>query len=182
MIEKTLTVGYVQALFEIAKAQNAFKQTIQDLEKVVELLRENHELRKILFHPAIPRERKTQLVDSILAPHISHLVGNFLRLIIDKRREKVLERIMYEYKSIADLVGGIMRATIQTATPLSEPQLSRLKQALERLSEKKVETSTEINPKILGGVIVRMGNKIIDGSIASRLKNLRRRLVEVRVA
>lgn len=182
MKEKTVAIGYVQALFEIAKAQNAFPQTTQDLEKVVELLRENEELRKVLLHPAIPRERKAQLVDSLLAPHLSPLVRNFLRLIIDKRREKILEFIMYEYKSIADLLGGAARATIQAAIPLSESQLSRIREVLERLSGKEVEIRTEINPKILGGVIIRIGNKIIDGSITSRLKNLRRRLVELRVA
>ena len=182
MLERTVAVGYIQALFEAAKAQNRFQQTEKDLEKVVQFLKENHELKKVLLHPAIPKERKIQIIDSLLSPQVSPLVRNFLRLIVDKRREGVLEFIQDVYKSVADLVGGIVRATIQTVIPLTEERIVRLKDTLERYSEKKVEVRTEIRPEILGGVVVRIGNKVIDGSVLSRLENLRRGLVERRAA
>ncbi|HHT9153328.1 MAG TPA: ATP synthase F1 subunit delta, partial [Candidatus Hypogeohydataceae bacterium YC40] len=144
----------------------------------VQKLSENPELEKILLHPAIPRERKMRLVENLLAPHLGTLVRNFLRLIIDKRREEILEFILDGYKPVADLVGGIVRANVQTVIPLTRQRLERLRTILERLSGKKVELSTEINPAILGGVVIRMGNKVIDGSISSRLETLRRRLMK----
>lgn len=177
MIEKTIAIGYTQALFETAKDKNQFQETEKDLEKVAQLLRENQELKKILLHPAIPRQRKIKLIDSLLAPHVSPLVTNFLHLIVEKRREEMLEFVLDGYKQVADLVGGVVRATVQTVIPLTEERLATLKNTLERLSGKKVEINTEINPEILGGVIIRIGNRVIDGSVRSRLANLRRRLM-----
>lgn len=182
MIEKTVAIGYTQALFEIAKAKGLFHETEKDLEKVAQLLRENHELKKILLRPAIPRERKIKLIDSLLSPHLNPLVTNFLRLIVDKRREEMLDFILEGYKPVADLVGGVVRATVQTVVPLSEERLEILRNTLERLSGKKVEVRTEIQPEILGGVVITIGNKVIDGSVRSRLENLRKRLMERKAA
>ena len=182
MLDKSVAVGYVQALFETAKARGRFPETVKDLEKVARLLRENPELKRILLHPAIPRERKSALIDRLLAPHLDPLVRNFLRLIIDKRREEILKFILDGYKSVADLIGGVARATVQTVIPLMEERLARIEEILKRLSGKRVEIKTEINPEILGGLVIRIGNTVIDGSVRSHLENLRRRLMEGRAA
>ncbi|MFN3467144.1 MAG: ATP synthase F1 subunit delta [Candidatus Brocadiales bacterium] len=182
MIEKAVATGYIQALFEVARARGLFHETEKDLEKVAQLLRENHELKKILLCPAIPRERKIKLLDSLLAPHLNPFVINFLRLIVDKRREEMLNFILEGYKPIADLVGGVARAVVQTVVPLTEERFAILRDTLERLSGKKVEVRTELKPEILGGVVITIGNKVIDGSVRSRLENLRKRLMERKAA
>lgn len=182
MLKKTVAMGYIQALFETAKAQNRFQETEKDLEKVAQFLKENQDLKKILLHPAIPKGKKIQIIDSLLSPQVNPLVRNFLRLVVDKRRGEVLELLEDVYKPVADHVGGIIRATVQTVIPLTGERIVRLKDTLERHSKKKVELTTELKPELLGGVVVRIGNKVIDGSISSRLENLRRRLVERRAA
>lgn len=181
MIDKTLAVGYLQALFELARAKNQFQQTVDDLGTVAGIFRENAQLRKVILHPSVTRGEKTRLVENIFAPHLSPLVRNFLLLIITKRREKILDDILEQYQAVADSVSGTCRAVVQTAMPLSDERLIRLKAALVAVTKKTVEVETRVTPEILGGVVVRIGNKVIDGSIVTRLNNLRRRLVETGV-
>lgn len=176
MIDKTLATGYLQALFELAQSKNQFQQATDDLETVAKLFRENVKMRKVLLHPSITRDEKTRLIKSIFAPHLSPLVRNFLLLIVKKRREVILDDVLEQYRAVADSVGGTIRATVQTAVPLTDDKLSRLKKALEAVSNKAVEVETEVTPEILGGARVKIGNKIIDGSIVSRLNNLKRKL------
>ncbi|MFQ5862562.1 MAG: ATP synthase F1 subunit delta [Candidatus Brocadiales bacterium] len=182
MIDKTLAIGYLQALFELATSKNQLQQAANDLKTVAELFRENVQLRKIILHPSVTREEKTRLIKSILGPHLSPLVRNFLLLIVAKRRERILDDILERYQAVADSVGGTIRATVQTAIPLTDEKLARLKEALGMITRKTVEVDTKVTPEILGGAIVKIDNKVIDGSIAARLNNLRRRLVEVGVS
>lgn len=182
MIDKTLATGYLQALFELARSKDQFQQATNDMDTVARVFRENAQLRKVILHPSVTREEKTRLVESILAPHLSPLVRNFLLLIITKRREKILDDILEQYQAVADSVGGTGRAVVQTAIPLSDEKLARLKSTLETITKKTVEVETRVTPEILGGVIVKIGNKVIDGSIVTRLNNLRRRLVETGVS
>ncbi|MCB7130116.1 MAG: ATP synthase F1 subunit delta [Candidatus Brocadiales bacterium] len=182
MIDKTLATGYLQALFELAKSKGQLQEAANNLETVSRLFRENADLKKILLHPSVTRDEKARLVKSVFAPYISPLVRNFLLLIVSKRRESILSDLLEEYQAVADLVGGRSRAVIRTAIPLTEEKHARLKKALEDMAQKEVEIETQVAPEILGGVVVRIGNRVIDGSVASRLKNLRRRLVEVGIS
>ncbi len=182
MIDKTLATGYLQALFELAKSKNQFQQATNDLETVAKLFRENAHLRKIILHPSVTREEKTRLIESLLAPHLSPLVRKFLLLIVAKRRERILDDVLEQYRAVADSVGGTLRATVQTAIPLADEKLARLKEILETITKGTVEVNTKVTPEILGGAIIRIGNKVIDGSTASHLNNLRRKLVEVGVS
>lgn len=182
MIDKTLATGYLQALFELAKSKYQFEQVTSDLETVAELFKKNETLRKVLLHPSITRDEKTRLVKEIFAPHVSPLAKNFLLLLVAKRRENILDDLLEQYQAVADLVGGRSRAVVKTAVPLTEDRLARLKKALEDMTKRAVEVDAQVTPEILGGVIVRIGNRVIDGSVASRLKNLRKKLIEVGIS
>lgn len=179
MIDKTLAIGYLQALFELARSKDQFQQVTGDLEVVAELFRQNEKLKKTFLHPSVTRDEKTRLVRGIFAPHVSPLVRNFLLLLVEKRRENILDDLLEQYQAVADLVGGRYRALVKTAAPLTEDRLARLKKALEDMTKKTVEMNVQITPEILGGVIIKIGNRVIDGSVASRLKNLRKKLTEV---
>ena len=179
MIDKTLAIGYLQALFELARSKDQFQQVTGDLEVVAELFRQNEKLKKIFLHPSVTRDEKTRLVKGVFAPHVSLLVRNFFLLLVEKRRENILDDLLEQYHAVADLVGGRHRAFIKTAAPLTEDSLTRLKKALEDMTKKTVEMNVQVTPEILGGVIVKIGNRVLDGSVASRLKNLRKKLIEV---
>ncbi len=182
MTDKTLATGYLQALFELAKAKDMVHQVTSDLETVAGLFKENATLRKIFLHPSVTRDEKTALVKNVFAPHVSPLVRNFLLLIVSKRREKILADLLEQYQAIADLVSGKGRALVRSAIPLSDDKHARIKKALEDMTQKEIEIETQVTPEILGGVIIKIGNKVIDGSVFSRLKNLRRKLVEVGIS
>ncbi|MFQ5957653.1 MAG: ATP synthase F1 subunit delta, partial [Candidatus Brocadiales bacterium] len=109
MIDKTLATGYLLALFELAKSKDQFQQATDDLETVASLFRENVQLKEIFLHPSVTRDEKTRLVENILAPHLSPLVRNFLLLIVTKRRERILDDVLEQYRVVADSVSGTIR-------------------------------------------------------------------------
>ncbi len=182
MIDKTLAAGYLQALLELAKSKNQLEEVTKDLDAVANLFDENEKLRKIFLHPSVTRDEKTSLVKSVFAPYVSTLVKNFLLLLVTKRRENILDDVLEQYQAVADLVGGRSRATVTTAIPITEDRRAGLKKTLEDVTNRTVEVNTRVDPEILGGVVVKMGNKVIDGSVATRLKNLRKKLVEVGIS
>ncbi|MCP4364843.1 MAG: ATP synthase F1 subunit delta [Planctomycetes bacterium] len=182
MIDRTLATGYLQALLWLAKDKDQLEEVTSDLDTVADVFEENKKLRKIFLHPSVTQDEKTRLVKGVFAPFVSTLVRNFLLLLITKRREGILDDLLEQYQAVADLVGGRSRATVTTAIPLTEDRLASIKKTLEGITNRTVKVNARVDPEILGGVIVKMGNKIIDGSVVARLKKLRKQLVEVGIS
>lgn len=179
MIEKSVVVGYAQALFEVANENGVADEVEKDLEGIKELLETNKDFRDILYHPAITKDAKKDIINKTIGLQCSKWVKNLLFILIDKRREKMLDYLADVFKEVAGRIRGVMCVKIQTAVPLTDSKLDRLKESLEKLMKKKVELETEINKDIIGGMIINMGNKIIDGSTLNRLRNLKKKLLKV---
>jgi len=113
---------------------------------------------------------------------VSNLTKNFLNLLVDRRNEEILEFIPEIYRETINEKKGVLKAKIQTVVPLTEERLNNLRKRLDRLTGKTVEIEAVQEPNILGGMVVQIGNKMIDGSVASRLKNLKTKLMEARTA
>jgi F-type H+-transporting ATPase subunit delta len=91
----------------------------------------------------------------------------------------MLDYLADVFKEVAGRIRGVTCIKVQTAFPLTDSKLDRLKESLEKLTKKKVELETEINKDIIGGMVINMGNKIIDGSTLNRLRNLKKKLLKV---
>ncbi len=107
---------------------------------------------------------------------------NFLNLLVDRRREGIIEFIPEVYKPAVDDKRGVIKAKVQTVISLTGERLDNFKKKLKKLTGKTVEVDVVQNPEILGGMIIQIGNTMIDGSVASRLKNLKTRLLSLRTA
>jgi F-type H+-transporting ATPase subunit delta len=183
LIEESLATGYAQALFEVASKRGGADDIEKDLEGIKELLKADKKFRNILYHPSIIKSDKKDLIDKIIAPQCSSKwVKNLLYILVDKRREKILDYLPDVYKGVAGRIRGVVPVKVQTAFPLTETRLDKLKENLEKLTKKNVELETEVNKEIIGGMVIRIENKIIDGSVVNHLKNLKKNLLKTALA
>ena len=183
MIEESLATGYAQALFEVASQRGGADDIENDLEGIKKLLETNREFRDILYHPSITKTDKKDIINKTIGRQCSSKwVRNLLYILIDKRREKILDFLPDVFKGVAGQIRGVVSVKVQTAFPLTGTRRVKLKENIEKLTKKKVELETEVNKEIIGGMIIRIENKIIDGSITNHLKNLKKNLLKTAFA
>ena len=183
MIEESLATGYAQALFEVASERGGADDIEKDLEGIKELLESNKEFRDILYHPSITKTDKKDIINKTIGHQCSSKwVRNLLYILVDKRRERILNYLPDVFKGVAGRIRGVVSVKVQTAFPLTETRLDKLKRNIEKLTMKKVELEAEVNKEIIGGMIIRIENKIIDGSVINHLKNLKRNLLKTALA
>jgi len=183
LIEESLATGYAQALFEVAEKRGGADDIEKDLDGIKDLLETNKKFRDILYHPSITRAEKKDIIGKIIAPHCSSKwVKNLLFILVDKRREKMLDFLPDVFKGVTRQIRGVVSVKVKTVFPLSETRLGKLKGNLEKMTKKTVEIETEIDKEIIGGMIIRIENKIIDGSVVNHLKNLKKNLLKTALA
>ncbi|MFQ5686931.1 MAG: ATP synthase F1 subunit delta [Candidatus Scalindua sp.] len=179
MIEDSLATGYAQALFEVASKRGSAGDMEKDLDGIKNLLETNRKFRDILYHPSITKTEKKDIIDKIIAPQCSSKwVKNLLYILVDKRREKILDYLPSVFKGVARRIRGVVSVKVQTVFPLTEIRLAKLKENLEKLTKKEVVLEKEVNREIIGGMVIRIENKIIDGSVINHLKNLKMNLLK----
>lgn len=174
---KSVGLQYANALADIALAQSAAEAVTQELTGFGALYAESGELRNFLSSPAVTREAKHRVVEKLLARvGGSKIVRNFLLVIIDHQRAQFLPEIVATFQQVIQQRQGITEAQVSSAVELNAPQKAELESTLERLTGKRVEAKFSLEPELLGGAVVRVGDTVYDGSLRSRLNELRARL------
>jgi F-type H+-transporting ATPase subunit delta len=174
---KSVGLQYANALADIALAQSAAETVTQELTGFGALYTESGELRNFLSSPAVRREAKHRVVEKLLARvGGSKIVRNFLLVIIDHQRAQFLPEIVAAFQQVIRQRQGITEAQVSSAVELNAPQKAELESTLERLTGKRVEAKFSLEPELLGGAVVRVGDTVYDGSLRSRLNELRARL------
>lgn len=182
MLDKSVAITFVNALLDVATEKGQFEQIEKDLDLVCEIISKHADLKKVLFHPSVSRSSKKELIQNVFDKSVSGLMMNFLSLLIDRRKEGILDFVTDVYKEVTHEKKGVLKATVQTVMPLSGERLEDFKKKLKKITGKTVELEVVQNPDILGGMVIQIGNKMIDGSVANRLKNLKNRLLSLRTA
>lgn len=173
---------YARALFEAARDRNRLEEAWQGLQAVQRLADEIPDLREWLAHPRIPGSRKKALLSDLLGPSVEALVVDFLGLLVDKERSPALEGVIAEFQRLLNESQGRLPALVTTAIALTEEERATLRARLQEWTgAAEIELQEEVDPHILGGAIIRVRGRLIDGSVRSRLAELRERLRRVRV-
>jgi F-type H+-transporting ATPase subunit delta len=174
---KSATRQYATALADIAMAQGAADVVTQQLAGFGALYAESGELRNFLSSPAVTREAKHRVIEKLLSRvGGSKIVRNFLFVVIDHQRTHLLPEIIAAVQEEVRKREGITEAQVSSAVELSKAQKAEMEFTLERLTGKRVEAKFSLEPSLLGGAVVRLGDTVYDGSLRSRLNNLRARL------
>jgi len=145
------------------------------------MLDQSPELRMLVKSPAISAAEQTKAMTALLAgANISGIAGNFLRLVAAKRRLYALPAIMDAYARLVDAAKGVVRAEATVAAPLAPEQTVALRQALASVAGgKQVILDVKTDPAIIGGVIVKLGSRMVDASVKTKLNSIRTRMKEV---
>jgi F-type H+-transporting ATPase subunit delta len=174
---ETIARNYAEALFEVADKEGELVVYGEGIEMVARLLDENRDFRALLETPRVPAAEKKAVLRRVLGGVVRPPLLNFLLLTIDKRRQRLLRDIARAYHELVDERLNRTRVEVTVARPQEEAVMARLSDALSRLLGKTAVPHLRVKPEILGGVIVRAGDTIYDGSLRRRLDRMRRQLL-----
>lgn len=168
---------YAKALLEVGRPRGSIDALGEDLRKVAHALRESSELRNALQNPVFPlSQRKAALLTVGDRLGVSGPVRNFLGVAAERGRIGELDAIEREYARMADQTAGRVRAEVSSARPLSEEIVNRLKVALEHSTGRRVLLDRKVEPDLIGGLAVKLGWTVYDGSVRAHLAEMRERL------
>jgi F-type H+-transporting ATPase subunit delta len=174
---KSASLQYANALADVALEEKTVAATEKQLAAFGELFAESAELRNFLASPAVSREAKHGVIEKLMARlRGSKILRNFLFVAIDKRRTHILPEIIAAFQEVVRQREGIAEAQVSSAVELSATQKAELAKTLERRTGKRIEAKYAVEPELLGGAVVRVGDTVYDGSVRSRLNELRARL------
>lgn len=173
----SLARRYARAILELATEANAVDETGKQLSDFAELWAGSDELRAVFLNPEVaPDARKAVLSELTQRAGLSPLVRNSILYIADKGRISALPLIARSYGDLAEGTSGIVRAEVTSAAPLSDAYYVQLQKTLEQVTGHKVSLEKKTDPSLIAGVVTRVGDKVYDGSIKSRLQELQNSL------
>ena len=181
MITSAVGRRYGRALFESATRAGDVDPVEADLGSILALIENEPSLRRYLASPRVTEAEKRALIGRHLGPRIRPLTLSLLELLLDKRRLASLGEIAAAYRDLVREARGVVEARVVSARPLEDDTVEAIRKQLERITEKHVRLSRDIDPGLLGGVKVLIGQRVIDGSVASRMKRLREALLGARI-
>ena len=165
---------YAQAVFEIAREQNTFDQWLADLARLATLA-EDPSFQLIMASPRVRIDQKTEILQERLEG-VSPLARNLAQLLVVKGRVEIIPALLQECRRLVDTHRGVVHARVTTAVPLEPAAEEAVARQLAQLTGKQIVLTAEVDPRIVGGLVARLGDTLIDGSTRGRLENLRREL------
>jgi F-type H+-transporting ATPase subunit delta len=168
---------YARSLFEVAKEQSKLDVVKEQLGQFADALDGNRELSIYFFSPYFSTTEKKDGLGRILED-ADEVVGNFLALLIENHRMPVIFRVRREYDALWEHENKRLPVTVTSAVALDEATVRSIGDAIGQQTGQQVELTAHVDPDVLGGLIVRVGNSILDASIRNRLENLRRSVAQ----
>ena len=177
MRDETVARNYAETLVAVAERHEGLEAFGDGLEVVVRLIDENPSFRTFLETPRIAAGQKKDVVRSVFTDSLPGALINFLLVTIDKRRQRLIGEIAREFHTLVDERLGRVRVEVTLARKMDDASLADLQERLASLLGREVIPSVRVKPGILGGVVVRAGDTIYDGSLRRRLDGLRQKLL-----
>ncbi|HID06780.1 MAG TPA: ATP synthase F1 subunit delta [Armatimonadetes bacterium] len=164
---------YSNALFQLALQHNKVERVERDLSLISALFERVPALQELLIQPMIPFERKRQIVMRHFATKLDELTTQFLLLIIERKRLHALPHIVRIYRELADEWRGVIHVEVTSAVELAEHELNMIHERLSQMWRKTVVLHTRVDPRILGGLVIKAGDQRLDLSLRYHLTRIR---------
>lgn len=168
--------GYAKGLLAIAEGEGQLDKVESELFSIAESFESSNELRSALTDPQLPADKKTAIVDELLQGKANALTIGLVQMIVNQGRASELPAIARALVETAASSRDHAVAEIRSAVPLDDETIGRLAAALSKATGKKLEVKAIVDESVVGGIVARVGDTIIDGSIASRVDSLRHAL------
>jgi ATP synthase F1 delta subunit len=168
---------YARALFEVAKEHDVLDRVHEELGEFAEALSEERTLQVFLFSPYFSSQEKREGVRKIVSDADERIV-NFLELLAERHRMPALFRIKRELDALWAEENKLLPVTVTSAIELDEGLVEEIGERIQEQTGRKVELSSNVDPEVLGGLMVRVGNMVLDGTVRNRLERLRKQVAK----
>ncbi|MCI4678527.1 F0F1 ATP synthase subunit delta [Rhodoblastus acidophilus] len=172
---------YAQALFSLAQEQKVTDAVTEALGNFAEMIEQSADLKRLVLSPVFSAEEQLKAISAILDKYgFGGITANFVKLVAAKRRLFVLPDMIRAFVALNDKAKGVARADVTVAAALSPGHSATLEQALREVSGgKAVKVNVDVDPSIIGGIVVKIGSRMVDASLKTKLNSLRTRMKEV---
>jgi F-type H+-transporting ATPase subunit delta len=177
MPSRSIPRKYAEVLFHLAEETDGIDVVRSDLESLAEVLRQTPALNLFIESPDIAEAEKTAFFESTVRGRVKNATWQFLQLLLRRKRTALLPEILSEYVQIDEERKGIQKVMVVSAVPLDTSEKVLLTSRLHELTGKTILIDTQVDPSILGGVVVYLDGKVIDGSVRTELEELKGRLL-----
>ncbi|MFP3982532.1 MAG: F0F1 ATP synthase subunit delta [Desulfurivibrionaceae bacterium] len=174
MKNEILARRYAKAMFVVGSEEDTLDEFAQGLETFAELYRTLPEMRDALSNPIYPMDVRQQVMEKMAAKiGVGKTMTRFLDLLVEKGRATLIPEIAESYQAMVDEERGVCQGLITTASELSSDLQEKTKTTLEKLTGRQVVLKTEIDPSIIGGIVAKVGDLVVDGSIKTQIDGLK---------
>ncbi|HEY4215614.1 MAG TPA: F0F1 ATP synthase subunit delta [Gemmatimonadaceae bacterium] len=180
MREPTIARNYAEALLELARKDGDMAAWGEMIQSVADAVDSDRRLKMFLESPRVSVERKNEIIDQAIGGGLPRNFVRFLKSLVHHRRQMLISAIAASYRDLLDAVEGRVHASVTVAREPDEADRKAVTQHLAKSLGKEVVPHFSVNPALLGGVIVRVGDTVLDGSVRRRLATLRSRMLGTR--
>lgn len=181
MAAKDIARVYASSLVEIGQSMKILPDLEEEIKFVAGVVKEDADFRHFLVAPGIARETKKDFIDKIFKANLSETIVNFIKVLIDNDRQSCIVEIYEALAALVDDVHNRQQVTIVTPTELDSVMREKLAASLKAKLKKEIILKTETKADILGGIIIKVGDTVIDGSLAKDLRNIKNNLLNSKV-
>ena len=179
---KLISKTYGDALFELAVEEDKVDALLEEIGQLQQVLSENGEFGRFMNHPKIIKEEKIQVAKNVFGGRLSDELLGFLIIIISKDRYRDIDAILDYFVAEVKQYKGIGVATVTTAVPLREEQCRKIeRRLLDTTSYTKMEMNYLLDKSLIGGMVIRIGDRVVDSSISTKLNELQKELLKVQL-
>lgn len=174
MKQTILARRYAKAIFTVGQDKEKFEEYGEILSGLADLYVAHPEVVDALTNPLYPMDVREKVMSGMIASMaVDEIMGNFLKLLVQKKRADILPEISEAYKTMVDEANNVSHGNVISAVELSDDLKANVQTVLEKLTGKKVKLSTTVDPAIVGGIIAKVGDLVLDGSIKTQLAGLK---------
>jgi F-type H+-transporting ATPase subunit delta len=170
---------YSEAMLELAISALAEDKVLDELKLIADVIASDHEMSIVINHPSIDAGEKKKFLSGLFEGKVSELSSNLIGLLADKRRLDLIPFIENSYRELLNKRKNIVSATLSCSERLPDSSVANIKAQLTEHLGKTLELEVKVDPSLIGGVVLRMGDQVIDGSLKGQLKALEKTLLSV---
>lgn len=176
MSETTVAIRYAKSLVDLAKEQNSLEAIRADMGFFVQTLKANTQLQAVLRNPIIPQDKKVKILEGIFGDKVNKATLSFFKIMVNKGRAEIIFPTAIEVVNQYDVFKNIVRASVVSAAPLNEANRAEVIEDVKKLAAGEVILTEKVDPELIGGFVLTVGDRQIDTSIAGSLKRLKKDL------